>query len=487
MNDTKVEVTLAFTGSLQDNAVLIFSLGEDAVSGYEGRVLTGNHIPVYAKAPLTVSTTYPLKEAMLDGIEVTLTLTSGTFDHGRGDFRDALMISGIPGITYDDSPLSSIIRVSDTQRRITLRFKGNIEADAVLTFTLGAKAIEYYAGQYYNGPAFTAELPVTATVKGLRVLIPELQQQPMFWVNTNIGKIETTEPFDAVTNRVTVLTVDRSTKKVYWDERGENGATIKRAEFDGTNVEELVSLSSVPLGIAIDAVGDKLYWLNSDSQIQTATLDGENISTVIQLEEEIVEETIEDLTSPTDIAVNIAGGRLYWTEFSGRIRRVNLDGTGHVTLLSNIGSPYGITVADDKVYWAEEIDERHGKIQRANFNGTNIETLATFQGLPTGISADTFAGKVYWANSLLGEIQRTDINGGEVETVVAGITAPGDLVFVPGAQQAVPTTPTTTTTDAVVNILPASVASPATGDQITFNLNIADGDAVAGYQATGAL
>ncbi len=40
------------------------------------------------------------------------------------------------------------------------------------------------------------------------------------------------------------------------------------------------------------------------------------------------------------------------------------------------------------------------------------------------------------------------------------------------------------TTDAVISISPASVASPAVGEQIEFSLNITDGEAVAGYQAT---
>ncbi len=507
VSDTEVKVTLAFTGSLQDNAVLSFILEKDVVSGYEGRALTGNHIPVYAKAPLTVSANYPLKAAMLDGSVVTLTLNSGTFNHSLVDFRDALTISGIDGIAFYDS-IDSIYRVSETQRRITLRFKGNVDADTVLTFTLDAKAIEYY-----NGPPFTAELPVTATVKELQVLIPELQGQPMFWVNTGTGKIESSGHFDVVTQGVTVLTVDRAGGKLYWGERSKNGGIIKRANFDGTSVEVLLTLPNVPRGIAIDTVESKLYWTNSDLQIQTSDLNGEGISTVIQLEENILEETKENcrsggfffflfvplilgadgggcdietirtnLTSPTDITVNTVDGRVYWTEFSGRIRRMNLDGTGLDTLVPDIGSPYGIVVAGDKVYWAEEVDERHGKIQWANFNGTNIETLATVQGLPTGISVDTAAGKVYWTNSLLGEIQRTDINGGEVEDVALGITAPGDFVLVPDPQQMPPTT--AATTDATVSISPASVASPAIGQQLEFSLNIADGGAVAAYQAT---
>ena len=496
VSDTKVKVTFAFAGSFQDDAVLSFSLEENAVSGYEGRVLTGERIPVYARAPLTVSTNYPLRAATLDGTVVTLTLNSEAFDSDvyGSDFSDALTISGITGITIDSKRERSA-----TKRNITLRFKGNVDADTVLTFTLSPKAIENY-----NGPPFTAELPVTATVNELQVLLPELQGQPMIWVDTNTGRIETTEYFDAVTNGVTVLTVDRTGEKLYWSERGKSGGIIKRANFDGRNVEELVSLSSVPRGIAIDTVESKLYWTNSDMQIQTADLNGENISTVIQLEKEILEETERscsssffflfwvdscstdiirtNLTSPTDIALNTADGRLYWTEFSGRIRRVNPDGTGLDTLVSDIGSPYGIVVAGDKIYWAEEVDERQGKIQRANFNGTNIETLATVQGLPTGISVDTAAGKVYWTNSLLGEIQRTDLTGGEVEVVAIGITAPGDFILVTDTQQTPPIIEATT--DATVSISPASVTSPVIGQQLEFSLNITNGETVAGYQAT---
>ena len=131
----------------------------------------------------------------------------------------------------------------------------------------------------------------------LQVLSPELQGQPMFWVNTGTGKIESSGHFDIVTQGVTVLTVDRAGSKLYWGERGKSGGTIKRADFDGTNVEVLVSLSNVPRGIAIDVVGSKLYWTNSDLQIQSARLNGEDISTVIQLEEDILEKTEENCSS----------------------------------------------------------------------------------------------------------------------------------------------------------------------------------------------
>ena len=518
VSDTEITVELRFSGSIDKDATLIFTVELDVIAPYNGPPLTAE-IPVSATTEvastgeLVASTPFPLTKATLDGSSVVLTLQDRyayTEDEDSYDFRQ-VGISGIHDVQTDklqtDKSLywrGDVLRLSSTEIMVRIDFQGDFDTDETITFTVPPSLIENY-----DGPPLTAALPVSV-VKGLQVLSPELQQQPMFWVNTNTGKIDTTEPFDAVTNGVTVLTVDRAGEKLYWGEHGKSGGVIKRANFDGRNVEELISLSSVPRGIAIDTAESKLYWTNSDSQIQTATFNGEGISTVIQLDEDILEETKKscssgnlfffffifattygggcdteiirtNLTSPTDITVNTADGRLYWTEFSGRIRRVNLDGTGLDTLVPDIGSPYGITVVDDKVYWAEEIDEYSGKIQRANLNGTNIETLAKVQGLPTGISVDTAAGKVYWANSL-GGIQRTDINGGEVEVVVSGITAPGDFVLVPDMQTTPPITEATT--DATVSISPASVTSPAIGQQIELALNMADGEAVAGYQAT---
>ena len=505
ISDTEITVELRFSGRIDKDATLIFSVDRDVLTPYNGPPITAE-IPVSATTEaesteeLVASTPFPLTKTTLHGSTVVLTLQNRSYAYKADEDYDDVRYVGISGIhdvqTAASNRKGDVIRLNSSEILVRINFQGDFDTDVTLTFTVPPSIIENY-----DGPPLTAALPVPVEA-GLRVLIPELQGQPMFWVNTQTGKIGSSEYFDAITNEVTVLTVDRADGKLYWGERSKSGGVIKRANFDGTNVEALVTLSSVPRGIVVDAVKNKMYWTNSDLQIQTATLNGEDISTVIQLEKDILKttkrscrsffffwdtcstETIQtNLTSPTDIALNAADGRLYWTEFSGRIRRVNVDGTGLGTLLPDIGSPYGITVADDKIYWAEEIDENSGKVQRANLNGTNVETLATVQGLPTGISIDTAADKIYWANSL-GGIQRTDINGGEVEAVVSGITAPGDFVLVPDAQQAVPTTPTTTTTDVVVNILPASVASPAIGQQIEFNLNITGGEAVGGYQAT---
>ena len=64
-----------------------------------------------------------------------------------------MTLSGIAGVTFKRH---NVERVSDTRVTIPLEFNGNINTESTLTFTVGAKAIENY-----DGPAFTAELPVS--------------------------------------------------------------------------------------------------------------------------------------------------------------------------------------------------------------------------------------------------------------------------------------------------------------------------------------
>ena len=82
------------------------------------------------------------------------------------------------------------------------------------------------------------------------------------------------------------------------------------------------------------------------------------------------------LDDPHGIALDVAGGKMYWTDDSAdRIQRANLDGSNIENLITHgLNDPYGIAldVAGGKMYWA---DEGANKIQRANLDGSNVETL----------------------------------------------------------------------------------------------------------------
>ena len=70
--------------------------------------------------------------------------------------------------------------------------------------------------------------------------------------------------------------------KLYWTEMtAAGGGTINSANADGTGATELASILATPMGISVDATGNKLYWTNARGRVQSAKLDGSGIKTVV--------------------------------------------------------------------------------------------------------------------------------------------------------------------------------------------------------------
>ena len=70
--------------------------------------------------------------------------------------------------------------------------------------------------------------------------------------------------------------------KVYWTEKtAASAGTINSANLDGTDVRELTSIRSVPMGIAVDTVRSKLYWTASSGKIKQANLNGSGAKNVV--------------------------------------------------------------------------------------------------------------------------------------------------------------------------------------------------------------
>ena len=223
--------------------------------------------------------------------------------------------------------------------------------------------------------------------------------------------------------------------KVYWTEKtGENSGTINSADLDGTGVMELVSVRSVPMGIAVDTAGSKLYWTASSGKIKRANLDGSGRENVML-----------DLPSPMDLA--LAGGNAYWTQGNGRVRFVNLRGQKVVRNITPTGSdtPGSLAIGGGKVYWTEKTAASAGTINSANLNGTDVRELTSIRSVPMGIAVDTARSKLYWTASS-GKVKQANLNGSGAKNVVSGLGSPSDMVLSNSITAPAATTTTTTTT-----------------------------------------
>ena len=205
--------------------------------------------------------------------------------------------------------------------------------------------------------------------------------------------------------------------KIYWTSQvNASSGAINSANLDGTDAAVLTSILAVPMGIAVDTAGSKLYWTNTRGRIQSANLNGSGIQNVLL-----------DLSDPTDIVVS--NGFIYWTEGGNSVRRVNISGqkiTRDVAV--NLDSVGGLAVGGGKVYWTEMTSASAGTVNGADLDGTNFETLATLLSAPMGISVDTAGSKLYWTNAR-GRVQSANLDGSMIKNVVEGLISPSKLAI----------------------------------------------------------
>ena len=95
-------------------------------------------------------------------------------------------------------------------------------------------------------------------------------------------------------------------QNVYWTDR--NAHKVQRACQNGLNVQDIISTGLVyPRGIALDLAGGKLYWTYAETgnaKVQRANLDGSNIEDLVTT----------GLGYPSWMALDVSAGKMYWTD-----------------------------------------------------------------------------------------------------------------------------------------------------------------------------
>ena len=181
-----------------------------------------------------------------------------------------------------------------------------------------------------------------------------------------------------------------------------------------SSVEPFVSGVQNATGIAVDAAGGKIYWTEQTSKTRgkSANLNGKNVR--------------KELTSvPMGIALDAENKKLYITNSWGKVQSLDVNGGDFRSHVTGLDAPRGIAVdaAGGKIYWTEQPSATTGKIQSADLDGGNVR-LRAFAGMPKGIAVDTANGKLYIANAQ-GQVQRLNLDGsGFQSNLIRNLNAP---------------------------------------------------------------
>lgn len=205
--------------------------------------------------------------------------------------------------------------------------------------------------------------------------------------------------------------------KIYWTQ---TTGGIFRSDFDGGNVELVISSPS--LGLAIDEAGGKIYYsIVPNDEIRRADLDGMNVETLVT-----------GLTTGTQhMALDLVNQKLYWIDsFNQKISRSNLDGTTQEDIVTSLNFAIGIALnpGQGKLYWTEGGPD---VIRNANLDGSNIQTIYTSPtaNAPLCLALDAEIGKLYWTEQKTTDnLLRSNLDGTNVE-VLGSYTNPQDVAL----------------------------------------------------------
>jgi PKD repeat protein len=205
----------------------------------------------------------------------------------------------------------------------------------------------------------------------------------------------------------------------FYDADTPNGK-IWKMNLDATDATAIATGILDPYGIALDVAGGKVYWVDDAGNVSRANMDGSNPQTGLV---NIVDGWMRS------IALDVENNKMYFYEVDfENLYVANLDGSNPTVLISGVyGYAIYIDTVNDKIYFDDQNSGTGGELKRANLDGTGITTVDATETRIYGIAIDYDLNKLYWSARDMGEIYQANLDGTGKSTVATGLTSPRGL------------------------------------------------------------
>lgn len=213
--------------------------------------------------------------------------------------------------------------------------------------------------------------------------------------------------------------INNDTGKIYWAE----SSMIRRANLDGSSNEPLYLGPFVSIyNVEFDFDDDRMYWTESAFGFADIFGSGIEIPKGESADERSDVQLIDVgtiLKDPRGLVLDDSNGMLTWSDrVDDVIRRAPSDGGIFEELVTaGLVNPVNVRLdhVNDKLYWS---DYGTDSIRRTGINGQSIRTIVGDLNFPVDVSVDFCGAKIYWADSGIDAIRRSDFDGANVESVV---------------------------------------------------------------------
>ena len=140
----------------------------------------------------------------------------------------------------------------------------------------------YYGACVGDSQTYSGDACAVIRLTVLAVVLPESERPPLYWIDAEAGVLQSLTGPDVQrlvpsVQNATGIAVDAAGDKIYWIEKtGDRSGRIRSADLNGRNAVLVAELTSVPMGIAVDAANGKLYITNGWGRVQRFDVDGRN-------------------------------------------------------------------------------------------------------------------------------------------------------------------------------------------------------------------
>lgn len=223
------------------------------------------------------------------------------------------------------------------------------------------------------------------------------------------------------------LAYDATHQKIYFsDFTTTDEGKIWVMNVDGSGLDDIITGLYEPWGIALDVEGGKIYYTdgadlddvdNDESHIYRANLDGSGVETIVTMEGALFRTVALDLVRDKLYFYDVELENLYIADLSG----------ANQTIIVPEAYGYAIQVdaTNSKIYFDDQnSNDGNGALLMADLNGTNIVTVDNTASRIYGISVDNAASKLYWSARDNGAVYQSSLTGSGRVTLNESFTSP---------------------------------------------------------------